>query len=205
MADLGPKAPGRLTTPWPPRPRWNLWAAQSRCAREVGAPGSQRPRLCSPGVSGRGPARAFLTVPCAFFSPAAARGLAGPPCSGPCPGGTEPRLPPPAADAGAGPPAGQWGRWGRVAGAASPPRPPESTALPAPGDPPSVTRPPHRLRTRVQARPARREEARDACTSAEPHAPRPHRARAPPPPAHAAGPAARSRRSLLQGTTRAWS
>lgn len=34
--------------------------------------------------------------------------------------------------------------------------------VPAPRDPPSVTRPPHRLRTRVQARPARREEARDA-------------------------------------------
>lgn len=191
MADLD-LAPGRLTT-LPHGPAGTSGPLSLDAPGRWGLQQASGPRLCSPGGLRTRPARVFLTVPCAFLSPAAARGLAGPLLQRPLPGGQSPAyLPrrcrgrPPENSGGAG------------GGAASPPRPPGSiNCFKAPGDPPSQS-PAHPTASAPASRhdPHGGVEA-SGCSPSEPHAPRPHHAHVSPPPAHAMV-AGGSRRFLLQ-------
>ena len=179
MTRLDEVSPGTRGSPphAPRRPRRKLWATSSPRARELGGSGPPVPapstgHASGPQAQNAAPPRTAADpcpsdrrhVPFSLLLPPGA--LPRRPAVPPCPGGTEPLLPPPAADAGPAT-ARQW-VWCTVAGMASPPEAPWVHCLcRCQESPPSVT-PPGNLETPTPPRP-RPGTTRRAARRSRPH------------------------------------
>ena len=162
---MPPGGPAGSSGPLPP-PVPGSWGALGRQCQLLPPATPPAPRLRTQPRPGprQTPALLTVTVPFSLLLPPGA--LPRRPAVPPCPGGTEPLLPPPAADAGPAT-ARQW-VWCTVAGMASPPEAPWVHCLcRCQESPPSVT-PPGNLETPTPPRP-RPGTTRRAARRSRPH------------------------------------